>query len=206
MNISNFLIIDAALAIVVIPILFLHKGDKRKAAISKSSNKKELLRKTTIKLPEKEKLIKLEKHAKNQGSGIEFDSLLGAWKFVSVWKKGIDKENHVFSLLLRFFSAKIEFKKDISTVDLPRFSVISSIRFGLFSIEFSGYGYLKGEQPLLAYVLNLIEVKSGSNILLRKCLEEPNQNSFFALVALEEKGEWLSARGHGGAFVIWLKD
>tara|TARA_Y100001968_G_scaffold82512_1_gene73561 strand:- start:296 stop:922 length:627 start_codon:yes stop_codon:yes gene_type:complete len=207
MNISNFLLIDAALAIAAIPVLFLLQGEKKKSPFSQSSNKKELLRKTTIKLPEKENLIELEKIAKNQGSGIEFDSLIGDWKFVSVWKKGIDEENHIFSSLLRVFSANIEFKKDISTDDLPRFSVIASIRFGLFIIEFSGSGYLKGKQPLLPFVLNLIEVKSGSNILLSRCLEEPKENekSYFALVALEENGAWLSARGQGGALVIWLK-
>ncbi len=127
---------------------------------------------------------------------------------MSVWKTGIDEENLFFSSLLRLFSAKIEFKKEISTDDLARFSVIASIRFGLFSIEFLGYGYLKGKQPLLPFVLTLIELKSGSNILLSRCLEEPKEKdqSFFALVALEENGAWLSARGQGGAVMIWLKD
>ena len=30
--------------------------------------------------------------------------------------------------------------------------------------------------------------------------------SFFALIAIEENGAWLSARGQGGALVIWMKD
>ncbi len=206
MNIYKFLLIDAVLIIAAIPILFLLQGSKKKYPLLTSSSKERLLSKTSFKLPDKEKLIELEKLAKNQGSGIEFDSLIGVWKFVSVWKKGIDKENRVFSSLLKVFFANIEFKKDISTDDLPRFSVIASIRFGLFSIEFSGSGYLKGKQPLLPFILNLIEVKSGSNILLSRCLKKPNEKSFFALIALGENGEWLSARGQGGAFVIWLKD
>ena len=207
MNISKFLLIDAALAIAAIPLLFLLQGRKRKSTVFRSSNKEELLSKTSIKLPEKEKLIELEKIAKDQGSGIEFHSLVGNWKFVSVWKKDIDEEDPVFSSLLRVFSAKIEFKKDISTENSPEFSVIASIQFGIFTIEFSGSGYLKGKQPLLPFFLNLIQLKSGTNILLSRSLKESEEKekSFFSLIALEGNGEWLSARGQGGAVVIWLK-
>tara|TARA_B100000965_G_scaffold282587_1_gene240499 strand:+ start:239 stop:865 length:627 start_codon:yes stop_codon:yes gene_type:complete len=208
MNISKFLLIDFALVIAAIPLLVLLQGGKKKFRLVRSSNKEELLKKSSIKLPQKEKLIELEKLAKSQGSGIEFDSLIGDWKFVSVWKKDIDEEDPIFSSLLRVFSANIEFKKDISNKNLPKFSVIASIRFGLFTIEFSGSGYLKGKQPLLPFFLNRIKVKTGSNILLSRSLEEPKgkEKSFFALVALEENGEWLSARGQGGGVIIWVKN
>ena len=43
--------------------------------------------------PSIEKLIELEKTARLEGSGIEYDSLLGLWKFKSVWKQGSDKED-----------------------------------------------------------------------------------------------------------------
>ena len=138
MNISKFILIDAALAIAAIPLLFLLQGGKNKSPTLRRSNKEELLRKASIKLPEKEKLIDLEKLAKNQGSGIKFDSLIGDWKFVSVWKKESDEKDKIFSSLLRVFSANISFKKNISNKDLPRLSVIVSIQFGLFTIEFSG--------------------------------------------------------------------
>ena len=208
MNIIKFLLIDAALIIGVISLLFLHQGGKRESHLLRSPNKEDLLRKTSAKIHNKEKLIEQEKLAKIQGSGIEFDSLIGDWKFLSVWKKDINEEDLVFSSLLRIFSAKIEFKKDISNEDLPKFSVITSIQLGLFTIKFSGSGYLKGKQPLLPFVFNLIELKSGSNILLSRSLEEPEKKkkSFFSLIALEENGKWLSARGQGGAVVIWLKD
>ena len=207
MNITKFLLIDASLAIAAIPLLFLLQGGKRKSPFLKSSNKEELLRKSSIKLPDKEKLLELEKLSKNNGSGIEFYSLIGDWKFVSVWKKDIDEEDPVFSSLLRIFSAKIKFKKEISTENSTRFSVVASIQFGLFTIEFSGNGFLKGNQPLLLFFFNLIELKSGSNIIFSRSLEEPEEKekSFFALIALEENCKWLSARGQGGAVVIWLK-
>ena len=149
-----------------------------------------------------------EKFAKEQGSGIEFDSIIGIWKFISIWKKDIDEEDPIFSSLLRVFSAKIEFKKELLTKNSTELSVIASIQFGLFSIGFSGTGYLKGKQPLLPFWLNLIELKAGSNILLRRSLKEKEdkEKSFFAMIALEENEELLSARGQGGEVVIWLKD
>ena len=113
MNISKFLLIDAVLVIAAIPLLFFVSSGKRKSPFLRSSSKEELLRKASCKLPDKEKLRELEKFAIKQGSGIEFDSIIGIWKFISIWKKDIDEEDPVFSSLLRVFSAKIEFKKDL---------------------------------------------------------------------------------------------
>ena len=207
MNITKFLLIDSALVIAIIPVLFLLQGGKRNSPLLRRSNKEELLRNTSIKLPDKEKLINLEKLAKDQGSGIEFESLIGNWKFVSIWTRDRDEEDHVFSSLLRVFSANIEFQKEISTNNSPKFSVITSIRFGLLTMEFSGSGYLRGKQPLLAFFINLIELKLRSNILLRRSLigAKAKEELFFTLIALENNGDWLSARGQGGALVLWLK-
>ena len=208
MNISKFLIIEAALVIASIPLLFLLKGRIRKSPLFKDPNREELLRKNPVTLPDKKKLIELEKNVLSQGSGIEFDSLLGDWKFISVWKKDIDEKDSIFSSLLRVFSAKIKFKKNISSDHSHKLAVMASIQFGLLTIEFSGSGYLKGKQPLLPFFLNLIELKSGSNILLSRSIEEPLEKgkSFFALIAIGESDRWLSARGQGGALIIWLKD
>ena len=208
MNISKFLLIDAVLVIAAIPLLFLLTGGNKKTPLMRSASKEELLKKSPYRLPDKKKLIELEKLAKNQGSGIESDSIIGNWKFISIWKKDIDEEDPIFSSLLRVFSAKIEFKKDLLTKNSTELSVIASIQFGLFSIGFSGTGYLKGKQPLLPFCLNLIELKAGSNILLTRSLKEPEdkEKSFFAMIALEENDELLSARGQGGEVVIWLKD
>ena len=156
MNIDTFLLIDAALVITALPILYLLQGGKKKYPLLTSSSKERLLSKTSFKLPDKEKLIELEKLAKNQGSGIKFDSLVGDWKFISVWKKDIEEEDLIFSSMLRIFSANIKFKENLPTEYPPKFSVIASIRLGVLTIEFSGSGYLKGERPLLTYFLNLI--------------------------------------------------
>ena len=208
MNISKFLLIDAVLVIAAIPLLFLLTGGNKKTPLMRSSSKDELLKKSPCKLPDKEKLIELEKLAINQGSGIESDSIIGNWKFISIWKKDIDEEDPIFSSLLRAFSAKIEFTKNLLTENKTESSVIASIQLGLLTIAFSGTGYLKGKQPLLPFFLNKIELKSGSKILLTRSLKEPEEKdkSFFSMIALEENDELLSARGQGGAVVIWLKD
>ena len=207
MNLSKFLLIDAVLVITVIPFLFLLQIKNKKSLLIRSSKKKDLLEKTSINLPNKEKLLELEKLATSQGSGIEFDSLVGNWKFMSVWKKGTDKEDSIFSSLLKVFSANLELKKSLSIDQQLNFSITASIQFGIVSIEFSGNGYLKGHQPCLPFFLNLIELKSGSSILLSKSLKEPleKEKSFFALIASGKNGEWLSARGQRGALILWLK-
>ena len=208
MNLSQFLLIDAVLVITVIPLLFLLQSKNKKSPLIRSSKKEALLEKTSINLPDKEKLLELEKLASSQGSGIEFDSLVGNWRFVTVWKRGTGKEDYVFSSLLRVFSANLELKKILSIDQQLKFSITTSIQFGIVSIKFSGNGYLKGHQPCLPFFLNLIELKSGSSILLSKSLKEPleKEKSFFELIALGENGRWFSARGQGGALILWLKD
>ena len=208
MNLSNFLSLDAVLVITVIPLLFLLQSKNKKAPLIRSSKKEDLLEKTSINLPDKEKLLELEKLASSQGSGIEFNSLIGNWKFATVWKKGADDEDFIFSSLLRVFSAKLKLKKYIPTQDLLKLSIVTSIQFGFLSIEFSGFGYLKGKQPLLPFFFNLIELKSGSSVLLSRSLDETKakEKPFFALIAIEKNGEWLSARGQSGGLALWLKD
>tara|TARA_Y100001968_G_scaffold291358_1_gene295705 strand:+ start:762 stop:1388 length:627 start_codon:yes stop_codon:yes gene_type:complete len=208
MNISLLLLIDVALIVAAIPILYFHQDKNKKRTTFPIFNEEKLLKKPHYKLPNKNNLLELEKLAKNQGSGIEFDSLIGDWKFISVWKKEIDEVDSLFSSLLQFFSTNLEFKKDISNENLLEFEIITSIKFGIFTIQFSGSCYLRGKQPLLPFFFNLIELKSGSNILLRRSLMKPIgiERSFFELIAMEENGKWLSARGQGGALVLWLKD
>ena len=207
MNFSKFLLIDAALAISAIPLLYLIDGKINTSHFLRSFNKEKIVKNTAVKFPDKEKLIQLEKIAENQGSGIDFDSLIGNWTFISVWGKDFCKEDTIFSSLLRLFSAKIKFK-DFSTRYTKKYHVMSSIQFGLLTIEFSGSGCLKGKQPILVFFLNQIELKSGSKTLFSRTLREADekQNSFFNLIAIEENNKWLTARGRGGAVVIWLKD
>ena len=206
MNFSEFLLIDAVSAITIFLVLFLLKG--RKTDLYRSSNKKEKIKKDYSQIPEIERLLELEKVAIIEGSGINFDSLIGNWKFISIYKKDMDYEDYIFSSLLRFFSASMELKKETSKTNTNQFSIITSIKFGFFIIRFSGSGYLKGKQPLLTYFFNLIELKSGSAHLISRSLNEPleKEKSFFALIAPEESSNWISARGQAGSLIFWLKD
>ena len=207
MNISKFLLIEAALVIGAIPLILLLQVKNKKSALFPIL-KEERQGKTLNKLPNKEKLLDLEKLARIQGTGIELNSLLGNWKFVSVWKDDIDDKDSVFSSLIRVFSANLEMRKDISKENSHKFSIIVSIQFGLFSIEFSGSAYLKGKQPVLFFFFNLIEVKLDSSVLLRRSIKEPieKEKSFFALIASKKNFGWLAARGQGGGLILWVKD
>ena len=48
----------------------------------------------------KEKLLDLDRLAKRECSGIDFDLLFGVWKFASVFKKETDDEDYFFSSFL----------------------------------------------------------------------------------------------------------
>ena len=72
MNVSKLLLFDATFLIAAIPFLILIHGGNKKNTILRSSNKDDLLRNSSIKLPEKEELIELEKIVASQGSHIKF--------------------------------------------------------------------------------------------------------------------------------------
>ena len=210
MNISKFLLFEAALAIAAIPLLFLLKGSNKKSSLFRSSNKDELLEKIYINLPDREKLLDLEKLTMSEGYSFEFDSLVGDWKFVSIWRVNSENEDSIFSSLLRVFSANLEIRRNSSSQNQLEFSTNISIQFGFFSIKFSGSGsgYVKGKQSLLIYFFNLIEFKSVSNVLLSSSIKEPveKKKSFFALIASDENDGWLAARGQRGDLILWFKD
>ncbi len=206
MNISKFLLIDAALSFAVIPIIFWLQ--RKRTSPFQNQDKNELLNISKCKLPRKERLLEIEKHTNIEGDFIEFDSIFGAWEFIEVWTKQNDKRNSIFTSLLRIFSAKMLIKKNISSTAKLEFTIKISIEFGIFLIGFSGVGYLKRKEKLTPFYFNLIELKSGSNILLNRSLEEPLEinKSFFKLIAIGDDNRWLAARNQNEALVLWLKN
>ena len=156
-------------------------------------------------LPSLEKLTEFEKRARLEGSGIEFDSLLGLWKFNSVWKKGSDKEDLISSTLLQVLSASLELKKDTQNPEREKFTIANSIKFGLLSLRFSGSANLERKQPLLPFSFDCIQIKLASLTILNRSLPTPDQKKrpFFALIAIGSNGKWLSARGKGGGLALW---
>ena len=158
--------------------------------------------------PSLDELKKLEKRARVEGSGIEFDSLLGLWKFNSVWKQGSDIEDSISSTLLQVLSANLELKKDTQNHSEEKFTIVNAIKFGLLTLRFSRYANLERKQPLLPFSFECIEIKLASLTILKRSLPAPDQKKrpFFALIAIDPNGKWLSARGKGGGLALWVKE
>ena len=159
-------------------------------------------------LPSLEKLTEFEKKARVEGSGIEFNSLLGLWKFNSVWKQGSDKEDSISSTLLQVLSASLELKKDTKNTEEDKFTIANSIKFGLLTVRFSGLANLERKQPLLPFCFDCIQIKLASLTIFKRSLPTPDQKKrpFFALIAIDHGGKWLSARGKGGGLALWVQE
>ena len=159
-------------------------------------------------LPDQEKLLRLEKIARTEGSGIEFQSLIGLWKFNTVWKQGSHKEDKISSTLLQVLSANLELKQDLDNTEKKQFLISNSIQFGLLSLRFSGVANIERKQPLLPFSFNNIQIKILSLEILNKPLPIPEERKkpFFALIAVDSEGKWLSARGKGGGLALWERD
>ena len=159
-------------------------------------------------LPSLNKLKEFEKRARIEGSGIEFNSLLGLWKFNSVWKQGSDTKDTISSTLLQVFSASLELKKDKHNSEKERFTIANAIKFGLLNLRFSGYANLERKQPILPFSFNCIQIKLASMTILKRSLPASDQKNrpFFALIAIDPDGMWLSARGKGGGLALWVRD
>ena len=161
-----------------------------------------------VNFPSLEKLLELEKKARLDGSGINYESILGLWKFHSVWKQGADKENNISSTLLQVFSASLELKINRQEAEKELFSIVNSIQFGLLTLKFSGLANLERKQPLLPFSFDCIQIKLSSFTIFKRSLPTPkgNKRPFFALIAVDTNGKWLSARGKGGGLALWKKN
>ena len=56
------------------------------------------------KLPQYTEIKNLESISKKDGSGIEYEDLIGTWKFNSVWKKGSKEIDNISSSCLLYTS------------------------------------------------------------------------------------------------------
>ena len=164
--------------------------------------------KKEIILPDYNEIIRLEKIANKDGSGINFDELISNWKFQYVWKKGSDSIDNISSSLLQVLSARLELSKIESKDDLQAFEIKNSIRFGILSIVFLGEAFLKGNRPILYFYFKNLYIQVGGFNLITRFIEKtkPNKMPFFSLISIDKNKKWLCARGRGGGLAIWLKD
>ena len=158
-------------------------------------------------LPSIDKLKELEKSARVEGSGIEFNSLIGLWRFNSVWKQGSDKEDSISSTLLQVLSASLELKRSTQKPAEDIFNISNSINFGLLTLKFSGCANLERKQPILPFSFDILQIKLASLTIFQKSLSKLDQKNrpFFALIAIDPDKKWLSARGKGGGLALWIK-
>ena len=157
--------------------------------------------------PNFDEIKNLEKIANKDGSGIQFDDLLGFWKFQYVYKKGDTSIDNVSSSILQVLSASLKLSKSTGQNDEPTFEISNSIKFGVISINFSGKAYLKGTRPLLPFYFEQLLIKFLNISVIKISLKniDPKKRPFFSLIALGEGKKWLCARGKGGGLAIWIK-
>tara|TARA_Y100001968_G_scaffold166580_1_gene152603 strand:- start:168 stop:815 length:648 start_codon:yes stop_codon:yes gene_type:complete len=206
---SKFLLLDAGIMLIGLPLIFFTLQSRQKNDIPSLKSPSNISKnETSINLPSKINLLEMEKVSRKMGSGINFDSLIGLWKFESVWQKNSKDKESMASLFLRIFSANLELAKDTSTNESMQFNIANSIQFGLLSIVFKGNGSLQGKQPLLTFFFKEIELKAGLKVIFKKSLKIPENGKrpFFALISMEENGQWLSARGRGSGLALWKKE
>ena len=207
MIITKFILIDSVLGLVGFFLFFMLQRGKGQSPLFGKLHVNKRVDQTSIRLPSLEELLEKEVLAKKEGSGIDVGSLIGLWKFVSVWKQGTDDEDLISSSLLRLFTASLEVSKNETNKELLRLDIINSIQFGALAIRFVGSGELKGSQPLLPFFFERIELKLGANALFSRSLDIPDEKDspFFALIAMNDSDQWLSARGRGGGLALWSK-
>ncbi len=156
--------------------------------------------------PNFDEIKNLEKIANKDGSGIQFDDLLGFWKFQYVYKKGDTCIDNVSSSILQVLSASLKLSKSTGQNNEPTFEISNSIKFGVLSINFSGKAYLKGTRPLLLFYFEQLLVKILNIPIINTSLKNtnPKKRPFFSLIALGKEKKWLCARGKGGGLAIWI--
>ena len=159
------------------------------------------------KLPQYTEIKNLESISKKDGSGIEYEDLIGTWKFNSVWKKGSKEIDNISSSILQVLSAKLQLKKTNSQNNIVDYEIKNSVSFGILSIIFCGQASLIGPRPLLPFFFENLIINIGNFTLVNKPLKKPEEKQmpFFSLIAISKEKNWMCARGRGGGLAIWTK-
>ncbi len=158
-------------------------------------------------IPDIEKILVLETRARKFGSGIYLDDLLGKWKLKQVFTKKKPSIDIFSSAILNFLNAVLEIKKiNVENDDLS-IQIKNSIKLSLLKIEFQGLAQIVGKQPRLVFYFDQFSIYFLTKLLFNKKLLEIDYSKrpFFALIAVSDSKDWLSARGKGGGLALWLK-
>ncbi len=207
MHLPQFLLADFALAILFLSIALIFQTNKEKNSLFGILQNKKSEEQTMLKLPNSNKLLEYEIVARKYGSGIDFSSIIGLWKFESVWKQDSNFDDSLSSSLLKFFDASLALTKAHTSNGIREIEVTSSIQFAVLLIRFVGFGELTGSQPILTFYFEGIELIFRETLLYRRSIKKPDKKDmpFFGLIALGSNREWLAARGRGGGLALWRK-
>ena len=112
MHLNKFLLID--LALLLLGSLFLWKISigTDESTISFEPKEKDKSSNAIAYMPTLQNLLDCERKARKLGDDICLDSLIGLWKFYSVWGKDSVNKNHFTNYLLRTFKASLELQKN----------------------------------------------------------------------------------------------
>ena len=155
-------------------------------------------------------LVQLEKHSRQQGSGISQKDLAGSWRLVDVWDRQARPRGGQ-ARLLQGLQARLEIGPEqppgVPHPEACALELRNSVRLGALALMFQGPGWLEGRRPLLRFRFELISFSLGRRLLWQQGLPAPAQGGgpFFALIATgnDEQGRWLLARGRGGGLSRW---
>lgn len=150
-------------------------------------------------LPTGEQLLALESKARQQGSGLEKQDLLGCWTLEQIWAKGQHMPSTWSSGLLRSLQARLEISQSDDALLLS-----NAVTLGVLELRFHGCGTLLGRRPLLQFSFDQLQLRLAGRVLLQRALPALDQRRlpFFALIARDASG-WLAARGRGGGLALW---
>lgn len=149
-------------------------------------------------------ILQLEKHSRQQGSGINLQDLAADWRLVELWDRQSRPQTSQ-SRLLQSLQARLAINPSVEgPADLL---LRNSVRLGALELAFHGPGWLQGRRPLLRFQFEVIQISLGRWRLWQQSLPSTTggDGPFFALIATgnDAQGRWLLARGRGGGLARW---
>lgn len=150
-------------------------------------------------MPGAAELLMLERLARQQGSGLDPEAVLGEWRLQTVWPRQGQHPSAAASGLLRGLAASLT----IAPLDAG-LAIRNAVRLGPLTLTFIGRGELTGRRPLLNFRFTELQLCWGQQLLWTRPLPPPKRQRqpFFALIARDPSG-WLAARGRGGGLALW---
>ena len=148
-------------------------------------------------------VLKLERNARHQGTGLTLKALTGCWWLNTTWSRKGKAAPMASSLLLRALQACLDLEMYESEL-----RIANQVSLGPLQLRFEGSANLLGRRPLLQFSFSTVQVKLGSIRLLERTLAqpEPQRMPFFALIGMGKDASWLCARGRGGGLALWVKE